>query len=325
MAPSTCAHQVQFYDAHDALGTNVASFLAVPLLRGEAALVVATPEHRTAFATQLEAAGIDLDAVRTEGRYVELDGAETLAGFTTDTGPGHERFHAQVGGMVADLAARFGAVSAYGEMVGLLAADGHLVAALELEALWSATMEELPLRMLCGYPRELFEDPVAQQDLDSVCSAHDGVAPTVVSTAAVDLPAGPEAGAIARRAVADVCMSWGLDSEDWTDDAVLVVAELVGNAVRHAGSRSALSLDAHGGTVTISVTDGSDALPLPRSGPQFAEDGRGFVIIDALADRWGVETRPSGKRVWAQLPPCAGEAWRRTDGLRTPDPARRVA
>lgn len=306
MTRTTCAHQVQFYGADDSLGMNVASFLAVPLLRGEAAVVIATPEHGAAFAAALVAAGVDIAAVRCEGRYLELDAAETLARLVTDGGPDAERFGPVVRSVVADLADRFGAVSGYGEMVGLLAADGHMVAALQLELLWSAAMEELPLRLLCGYPREPFADPQAHGYFHSVCSAHDLIVPTVASTAAVDLPLGPEAGAVARHAVADVCGSWGLCSPDWTDDAALVVAELVGNAVRHAGSRSALSLDAHGGTVTVSVTDGSAALPQRRIGAQFAEDGRGFVIIDALADRWGVEPRPIGKRVWARLRPCRG-------------------
>lgn len=304
MAAIACAHQVQFYGADDALETNVCSFLASPLLRGEAAVVVATPEHRAAFAAQLAATGVDVTAVRGEGRYVELDAASTLATFMTEAGPDEDRFRAVVGVHVAQLMGRFGAVSAYGEMVGVLAAGGHLVAALQLETLWTSFMDDLSFRLLCGYPRESFDASTGQHDLAEVCAAHDVVAPTTALTAAIDLPLGPGVGGAARRAVRDICTAWGMDDEGWTDDLVLVVAELVGNAVRHASSRVALALDAHGEQVTISVTDGSTVLPKPREESEYAEDGRGFTIINALADRWGVERRPSGKRVWVQLPPC---------------------
>lgn len=309
MARSTYAHQVQFYGEHDALAANVASFLAAPLLRGEAGLVLATPEHRAVFATQLAAAGVDLDAVRDEGRYVELDAAETLASLMSGDHPDPVRLRSFGREVTADLEGRFGAVSGYSEMVGLLMADGRTAPARELEAMWRPVLDGAAFRMLCGYPREAFAGPDADDDLHRLCSAHDVLAPTIACTAAVDLPPGPEAGVVARRAVADVCSSWGLDSGDWTDDAVLVTAELVGNAVRHAGSRTALSLDASAETVTVSVIDGSAQLPEPRTGPQLAEDGRGFVIIDALAERWGVEPRPVGKRVWAQLRPCLVPAW----------------
>jgi anti-sigma regulatory factor (Ser/Thr protein kinase) len=91
----------------------------------------------------------------------------------------------------------------------------------------------------------------------------------------------------------------------WIDDLGLVVSELVGNAVRHAGSTRALGLDVHGNRITVSVTDGSAALPVPRNSDELAEDGRGFAIIDTLCDLWGVERHPRGKRVWAQLRPVA--------------------
>ncbi len=42
-------------------------------------------------------------------------------------------------------------------------------------------------------------------------------------------------------------------------------------------------------------------LPAPRSADAGAEDGRGVQIIDAIADRWGVEEHHGGKRVWALL------------------------
>lgn len=308
MTVDACAHLVQFYADGDPLGPNVCSFVAAPLLRGEAAVVVATSEHRAVFAAELSAAGLDVPALRREGRYIELDAAGTLSTFMTDDGPDEQRFRAVVGGVVSEAARRFGAVHAYGEMVGLLAAEGRLVAALELESLWSRLMVgEQSFRLLCGYPREAF-GALDHPEVADVCSAHDAVAPTTGLTAAFDLPLGAEAAGALRRAVRAILVAWGFHDRDWCDDAELVVSELLGNAVRHAASRVAVSLDAHEDQVTVSVTDGSAEVPQPRALSHFAENGRGVAIIDALSDGWGVERQPRGKRVWARLRPPGASA-----------------
>jgi anti-sigma regulatory factor (Ser/Thr protein kinase) len=305
VVPTDCAHLVQFYDSDHGLGTTVSGFLAVPLLRGEAAVVIASLAHREVIAAQLSLTGVDLAAMRGTGRYIELDAARTLAALMGQNGPDEQRFLALVGSAVADAVLRFGAVSAYGEMVGLLAAEGRLVAALQLEQLWSRLMGNTGFRLLCGYPHDGLGSAAAYE---SVRAAHDAVTETATLSAAIDLPLGGEASASARRGVASVCQAWGVTDPVWIDDVGLVVAELVGNAVRHASSRVALSLDLHGDRITVSVTDGSSALPVPRNADELAEDGRGFAIIGALADRWGVERHPQAKRVWAQLRPVARQS-----------------
>jgi anti-sigma regulatory factor (Ser/Thr protein kinase) len=300
MVTTDCDHQVQFFGTDDALVLNVAHFLAVPLLRGEAAVVIASAEHRELFAAELTGHGIDVAGLRQAGRYVDLDAAETLALFMTDAGPDEQRFREVVGGVVRRMEDRFGAVTAYGEMVGLLAAGDQLVAALELESMWSRLMAECRLRLLCGYPSEHVAEGTPYE---SVCAAHDAVSAPRALSAVIDLPLGAEASARARRAAVGVCRAWGVTDPEWIDDAGLVVAELVGNAVRHSASPVALSLDTHDNRITVSVTDGSQALPEPRTSHELAEDGRGFGIIAALSEAWGVERHPSGKRVWARLRP----------------------
>lgn len=98
-------------------------------------------------------------------------------------------------------------------------------------------------------------------------------------------------------------------------DAVAVMAELVGNAVRHAsplpggvvrvawrlrpaGSEPAVDRD----TVEVRVTDGgADGKPRIRAIPTDAIDGRGLSIVAALSDRWGVDRDGLGQSVWAEL------------------------
>ena len=50
--------------------------------------------------------------------------------------------------------------------------------------------------------------------------------------------------------------------------------------------------------------DGSDRLPRARTADGLADGGRGLRVVEALAERWGVERRPGGKAVWARTRPC---------------------
>jgi anti-sigma regulatory factor (Ser/Thr protein kinase) len=98
-------------------------------------------------------------------------------------------------------------------------------------------------------------------------------------------------------------------------DAVAVVGELLGNAVRHArplpGGVIRLSWlvggangnGAAGTYVIVRVTDGggAGAIPRPRTVGPDSVDGRGLAIVAALAARWGVEPDGAGQCVWARV------------------------
>ncbi|MEU4257364.1 ATP-binding protein [Streptomyces fradiae] len=94
------------------------------------------------------------------------------------------------------------------------------------------------------------------------------------------------------------------------DDALQVVAELTANAALHGrvpGRRFqlALRLTGAGRTLRVEVTDTrADRLPTAplQEPPPDHESGRGLLIVDALADRWGAETGSvPRKTVWAEL------------------------
>jgi anti-sigma regulatory factor (Ser/Thr protein kinase) len=104
--------------------------------------------------------------------------------------------------------------------------------------------------------------------------------------------------------------------EDWqvptpvVDDALLVISELVTNAVRHAGTASTLELELGqtGRQLRVALTDGSTAKPRARRAGTAAEDGRGMAILAALSDRWGIEPHQAGKRVWWEVDLSPGYA-----------------
>lgn len=87
------------------------------------------------------------------------------------------------------------------------------------------------------------------------------------------------------------------------DDALLVVSELVANAVRHAHTVSTLELElgGNGSRLRVALADGSSTAPRLRHAHATAEDGRGMGILSALSDRWGIELHVGGKRVWWEV------------------------
>ncbi|MCX2185777.1 ATP-binding protein [Streptomyces sp. SKN60] len=114
----------------------------------------------------------------------------------------------------------------------------------------------------------------------------------------------PEAAAEARHTTQTVLEAWRVGSET-IDAVVLVVSELVTNAVEHA--RAPLSLHLHrersGGRVWVGVTDGG---PAPHDGAWTSsctqdEHGRGLSIVSMLADVHGVRSHAGGATHWARL------------------------
>lgn len=88
--------------------------------------------------------------------------------------------------------------------------------------------------------------------------------------------------------------------------AAQLVAELAANAATHGrvtGRNFRLALLADEGALRIEVTDTrADALPRRRSPSLDADSGRGLLLVEALADRWGVGLGPSPqKTVWAEV------------------------
>ncbi|MFF9811052.1 ATP-binding protein [Streptomyces coeruleorubidus] len=120
--------------------------------------------------------------------------------------------------------------------------------------------------------------------------------------AEVPLPSRPESAATARRLTQVVVLRhWGLTPKT-TEDAVLLVSELVGNAVRHTGARVfGLRLHRRRGWIRVEVRDPSRGLPCLMPVQAMDISGRGLFLVDKLADRWGVDLLPRGKTTWFEM------------------------
>ena len=115
------------------------------------------------------------------------------------------------------------------------------------------------------------------------------------------LPASGQPVWLARQVTRGVLTAWGLAHVEET--AVLLVSELVANAVRDARSTDAITLELEvvHTWLRIEAYRCRPGLVAPRTTGEFDESGFEFALVDSLADRWGVRETVTGKTAWAEL------------------------
>ncbi|MFE2546246.1 SpoIIE family protein phosphatase [Actinacidiphila glaucinigra] len=118
------------------------------------------------------------------------------------------------------------------------------------------------------------------------------------TVASWDLTADPAAVSVAREHVTAQLAAWGLDEAAPT--TVLIVSELVTNAIRHSQPPVHLRLIRCDTRLTCEVTDGSTTTPHLRRARTLDESGRGLFIVAQLTCRWGTRHHPQGKTIWAE-------------------------
>lgn len=84
-------------------------------------------------------------------------------------------------------------------------------------------------------------------------------------------------------------------------DLLVCVSEAVTNAVLHAGTALRLVARDEGALVRIEVTDADPTVPVARRPDATTPTGRGLLLIDTLAERWGVDGRRNGKTIWFEV------------------------
>ncbi|MFE5936937.1 SpoIIE family protein phosphatase [Streptomyces sp. NPDC056470] len=122
----------------------------------------------------------------------------------------------------------------------------------------------------------------------------------------------PERIAAARRHVRQLLHDW--TDEDQLDSAVLMVSEMVTNVLIHTDGDALLVVEVtctgEARRLRVEVSDGSDELPHKRHPGEMASSGRGLLLMEMLADAWGVDPRGEGKSIWFELnepPPKRGD------------------
>jgi len=181
------AHVVQFYGEDGFLLDELSRFVGTSLGAGEAAVVIATGEHRDGLAQRLQAWGLDTATAAAQGRYISLDAAEALSKIMLRGSPDAGRFAAVVGAAVEKVTfATDGEprrVAAFGEMVALLWAEGKPEAAICLEQLWNEFAKTHPISLRCAYPMAGFCREEHGDLLLKICAEHSAVIPSESYTA----------------------------------------------------------------------------------------------------------------------------------------------
>jgi anti-sigma regulatory factor (Ser/Thr protein kinase) len=91
-----------------------------------------------------------------------------------------------------------------------------------------------------------------------------------------------------------------LTDDDASERLAFLVSEVATNAILHARTRFSVR-DTVDANVCVEVSDGSTTMPVQRNHGPTATTGRGLLIVDKLADRWGVRATDDGKVVWFEI------------------------
>ncbi|ROP32192.1 ATP-binding protein [Couchioplanes caeruleus] len=104
-----------------------------------------------------------------------------------------------------------------------------------------------------------------------------------------------------RELVTEACARWELP--DLAGAACIVVTEMVNNVVAHARTDMTVLLALQGDAMSVAVRDRSPVVPRFTGGPVpvTSYGGRGLLLIDSMASRWGSLALAGGKVVWASL------------------------
>ncbi|MFD8691330.1 SpoIIE family protein phosphatase [Streptomyces sp. NPDC059651] len=116
----------------------------------------------------------------------------------------------------------------------------------------------------------------------------------------------PEALSSARHMIRAAVRAWGAKGR--ADEVELAADELTTNALMHTDGGAIVTIRVLTGPerrLRVDVEDRSSALPRRRDAGESGVSGRGLMLVDQLADAWGVESRGTGKCVWCEfvIPP----------------------
>ena len=117
--------------------------------------------------------------------------------------------------------------------------------------------------------------------------------------ATIELGANRSSAAAARSFVRRKLAEGG--REDLCENAALLTSELVANAILHARSAVGITVRLGADGLRVAVLDDNTEVPTKIEDRDELEGGRGLLLVDALADSWGVSRGESRKAVWFEV------------------------
>ena len=165
---------VELFDSTEALVDTVSGFLSDGLNRGDDALVVMRLAQWNSVASKLTSRNVSLSNAIATGRLTVLDGTRTLARIMLHGAPCRGLFEEVIGKTVREICESGLRLRVYADLVDVLAAEGNLHGAHELEKMWSDLTTQEQVTVLCGYSAATFYGPDAYDTLKSICLSHTG-------------------------------------------------------------------------------------------------------------------------------------------------------
>ncbi|WP_405931578.1 ATP-binding protein [Streptomyces sp. NBC_00827] len=124
--------------------------------------------------------------------------------------------------------------------------------------------------------------------------------PTYGFTVAAAVDAVPSA----RRQVAALAQNLGLPiSDEMLETVELLASEVIANAVLYSAAPCDVAVTRTDERLRVEVTDTDPSLPSAVEAGPNDESGRGLLLVDALADAWGMQPEPPGKTTWFEITP----------------------
>ncbi len=182
--PARAHHIVRFSTHDDDLIPALADFVSDGVRLGERVVLLITDAHWAALELELIARHVRIGAALKHHEVIVLSAETTLARIVDGTSVDMARFNALFAPILESLQPP---VRAFGEMSGMLAAGGHLSAAIEMEQLGVSLSREAGMNVLCAYHHDQLDAP---EKIDTISALHDAVVTDGTRTRPVVLLAG---------------------------------------------------------------------------------------------------------------------------------------
>jgi len=176
-----CKHAVLFYFRENFLTRTLCDFVVSSLQAGGAVVILAARRHRCALAERVGEREMDIAKLKSEGRYVEIDGDEILSACMTGRTIDVAKLELLIGQTVVASAqvaqAADSQLMVFGELVALLWARRDFENLRLVEQFWDDLGARIPFLLLCGYPIGEFVEAGSEESYLKICAMHSTVIP----------------------------------------------------------------------------------------------------------------------------------------------------
>jgi hypothetical protein len=166
-----CDHVVQIYENDSIFLDALSGFAMGGFNAGDCVIVIATENHLASLNKRIQVFGEDVNSLIRDDRYIPLNAEKTLSKFIINGWPDEELFMKTVSTLIRKARHNNYKVRAFGEMVALLWAQGHIGATVQLEHLWNKFCEQEAFCLFCAYPKSGFTQD-ANESIQHICDKH---------------------------------------------------------------------------------------------------------------------------------------------------------